>query len=373
MRPAAIHVRRRPDRGDCRRIRTGRRTSATRCRRAGGPARPRRHARAHERSRACDWEGVEHATRAAAAGGVTTVVDMPLEQHPGHDQRRRPRGEAAGGRAAGRHVDVGFWGGVVPGNVDALEPLARAGVLGLQVFSRAVRRRRVPARRRGGPARCDAGARALGLPLLVHAELPERSCVEPAAGDPRVYAHVAGSRPPAPRAAAIELLIALAREYRRARARRAPRRRRCDARAARGSRARRADHRRDVPALPDVRGGGDPRRRDGVQVRTADSRAPASRAAVAGARATETIDLIASDHSPAPPAAEAPRGRRLRQGVGRHRVAAARSARDLDRRQRARHSHRTSRANGWPRPRRGSRGSDSGEGHDLPRARMPIW
>src|SRR6187455_167490 len=73
-----------------------------------------------------DWEGFETATRAAAAGGVTTLVDMPLNSIPATttvaalEAKRR----AAGGRC---HVDVGFWGGVVPGNTADLEPLARAG------------------------------------------------------------------------------------------------------------------------------------------------------------------------------------------------------------------------------------------------------
>src|SRR6185369_18073280 len=62
-----------------------------------------------------DWEGFATATRAAAAGGVTTIVDMPLNSIPATttvealDEKRR----AAQGKC---HVDVGFWGGVVPGN-----------------------------------------------------------------------------------------------------------------------------------------------------------------------------------------------------------------------------------------------------------------
>src|SRR6187200_3084779 len=76
-----------------------------------------------------DWEGFVHATRAAAAGGVTTSVDMPLNSVPATttvdalDLKRRAAARES-------HVDVAFWGGVVPGNVDHLEPLAAAGVLG---------------------------------------------------------------------------------------------------------------------------------------------------------------------------------------------------------------------------------------------------
>ncbi|MEO6212814.1 MAG: amidohydrolase family protein, partial [Vicinamibacterales bacterium] len=80
-----------------------------------------------------EWEGFEHATRAAAAGGITTLVDMPLNSVPA---TTNVPGLAAKQRAAeGRcHVDVGLWGGVVPGNVGELEPLSRAGVLGFKCF-----------------------------------------------------------------------------------------------------------------------------------------------------------------------------------------------------------------------------------------------
>ncbi len=80
-----------------------------------------------------DWEGFEHATMAAAAGGVTTLVDMPLNSIPPTTDVEGL--EAKRSAAAGRcHVDVGFCGGVVPGNSGALEPLARAGVLGFKCF-----------------------------------------------------------------------------------------------------------------------------------------------------------------------------------------------------------------------------------------------
>src|SRR5437764_3778328 len=76
-----------------------------------------------------DWEGFATATRAAAAGGVTTIVDMPLNCIPvttrgaALEEKRR----AAEGQL---HVDVGFWGGVVPGNTAELPGLAGAGALG---------------------------------------------------------------------------------------------------------------------------------------------------------------------------------------------------------------------------------------------------
>ncbi|MFE4355841.1 allantoinase AllB [Kitasatospora sp. NPDC056800] len=80
-----------------------------------------------------EWEGFATATRAAAAGGVTTIVDMPLNSIPptttvaGLALKRK----AADGQA---WVDLGFWGGAVPGNLADLEPLHQAGVFGFKSF-----------------------------------------------------------------------------------------------------------------------------------------------------------------------------------------------------------------------------------------------
>src|SRR5205085_5937429 len=80
-----------------------------------------------------EWEGYETATRAAAAGGVTTIVDMPLNSIPptttvaGFEEKLA----AAAGKCA---VDVAFWGGVGPGNVDELAPLVERGVRGVRCF-----------------------------------------------------------------------------------------------------------------------------------------------------------------------------------------------------------------------------------------------
>ena len=157
-----------------------------------------------------DWEGFETATRAAAAGGVTTLVDMPLNSIP---PTTTSGGLAAKRRAAeGRcHVDVGFWGGVVPGNAEQLPALAEGGVLGFKCFlspSGVDEFEHVGERdlREAMPTLAQ-----LGLPLLVHAELPSR-LFEPC-GDPRSYGTWLESRPAEAEQAAIDLVIALAREY----------------------------------------------------------------------------------------------------------------------------------------------------------------
>jgi allantoinase len=157
------------------------------------------------------WEGADHATCAAAAGGVTTLIDMPLNSVPattavsGLQEKHRALRDRC-------YVDVGFWGGVVPGNIEALEPLAGAGVLGFKCFlcpSGVDEFEHVTARdlREALPV-----IARLGLPLLAHAELPEH-LRDPDDGDPRSYATWLHTRPPEAEHAAIDLLIGLAVEY----------------------------------------------------------------------------------------------------------------------------------------------------------------
>ncbi|MFC6343502.1 amidohydrolase family protein, partial [Nocardioides hankookensis] len=80
-----------------------------------------------------EWEGFVSATEAAALGGATTLVDMPLNSIPPTTtvEHLRLKQEAAADELM---VDVGFWGGAVPGNVADLEPLWEAGVFGFKCF-----------------------------------------------------------------------------------------------------------------------------------------------------------------------------------------------------------------------------------------------
>ncbi|MBV9948660.1 MAG: allantoinase AllB [Myxococcales bacterium] len=156
-----------------------------------------------------DWEGFATATRAAAGGGVTTIVDMPLNSLPVTTTAAafQAKREAA---VAQCHVDVGFWGGVVPGNGRDLGELAAAGVLGCKAFL-------VHSGIDEFPNVDEADLRAAmpilrdaGLPLLAHAELDLGARVTER--DPRRYAGYLQSRPRAWEDAAIGLLIALCRE-----------------------------------------------------------------------------------------------------------------------------------------------------------------
>jgi allantoinase len=160
-----------------------------------------------------DWEGFATATRAAAAGGFTTLVDMPLNCIPAVTSEaalRRKRAAASAGRC---RVDVAFWGGVVPGNTAELPRLAAAGVRGFKAFL-------VPSGVEEFPAVGEADLRTalpvlagLGLPLLVHAELP--GPIAAAAGgwdEPSSYRGYLASRPAAAEVEAIRLLLDLVAE-----------------------------------------------------------------------------------------------------------------------------------------------------------------
>jgi allantoinase len=80
-----------------------------------------------------EWEGFATATRAAAAGGVTTLVDMPLNSIPPTTTVAALEEKRAAARDA-VHVDVAFWGGIVPGNLADLAGLQAAGVAGFKAF-----------------------------------------------------------------------------------------------------------------------------------------------------------------------------------------------------------------------------------------------
>ena len=158
-----------------------------------------------------EWEGFATAGAAAAAGGITTIVDMPLNSVP---PTTTVKGLEAKRAAAGASIaNVEFWGGVVPGNAGELEALADAGVRGFKCFMS-------PS---GVEEFAHVGVGDLrlalpilarrGLPLLVHAEWPPALHGVAASADPRSYATWLSSRPARAEVDAIALLIALCREF----------------------------------------------------------------------------------------------------------------------------------------------------------------
>ncbi len=162
-----------------------------------------------------DWEGFDSATRAAAAGGVTTLVDMPLNSIPATTtlESLQVKREAAQGRC---WVDLGFWGSVVPGNKEQLRPLFQAGVLGFKCFLIHSGVGEFPHVRETELRIAFEELAALRALLIVHAELPgpvEKALAAQAArpADPRRYSTFLRSRPREAENDAVALLIRLVR------------------------------------------------------------------------------------------------------------------------------------------------------------------
>ncbi len=157
-----------------------------------------------------EWEGFASATRAAAAGGVTTIVDMPLNSLPPTVDvaALETKRDAARGQC---FVDVGFWGGAVPGNTADLHPLHEAGVFGFKCF---LSPSGVPEFPPLEPAEMEADLAELtrvGAMLIVHAEdghvLDEAQPAIPG----RHYADFLASRPAQAESSAIATVIEAAR------------------------------------------------------------------------------------------------------------------------------------------------------------------
>jgi len=175
------------------------------------------HVHVNEPGRA-HWEGFDSATRAAVAGGITTIVDMPLNSIPAttNAQAFESKLAAAEGQL---WCDVGFWGGVVPGNTGDLEPLARAGVLGFKCFLSPSGVDEFENVSRADLEEAAPEVARLALPLLVHAEDPAsleavdeamRTAEPPVTLDPRSYAAWLASRPASAEVMALAFLVHLA-------------------------------------------------------------------------------------------------------------------------------------------------------------------
>ncbi len=245
-----------------------------------------------------EWEGFASATRAAAAGGITTIVDMPLNSVPPtvNVKALQVKRQVAQGQVS---VDVAFWGGAVPGNASQLQRLLDAGVVGVKCF---LLDSGVPE----FPPLDDAGLRAAlsvlaevdGL-LIAHCEDDDVIAAAPAVGG-RSYADFLASRPEAAEETAIGRLVAAARDT--------------------GARVH-VVHLADAGALPLLRAA----RAEGVRITVETCphyltfsaeevpdgdtsfkccppiRGSAHREALWAALADGDIDLVVSDHSPCTP------------------------------------------------------------------------
>jgi allantoinase len=160
-----------------------------------------------------EWEGFATATRAAAAGGVTTLLDMPLNSIPPTTNvaALEAKRAVAFGRCA---VDTGFLGGLIPGNAAELAPLLSAGVFGFKCFLCPSGVAEFPPMSPRDLREAAPSLAALDALLMVHAEWPavlEHTAGE--AGDRRSYATWLAGRPVAAETEAVRFLIGLAREW----------------------------------------------------------------------------------------------------------------------------------------------------------------
>jgi len=164
-----------------------------------------------------EWEGFATATRAAAAGGFTTLVDMPLNCLPETTTvaNLEAKRDAIGQQS---RVDYALWGGCVDGNQAHLEPLARAGVPGYKAFLIYPGCDGFTAIDRANLERALPHIAATGLPLLVHAELTPAidaatAHLNATNADWRSYATYLASRPDQAELDAIAMLMDLCRQY----------------------------------------------------------------------------------------------------------------------------------------------------------------
>ncbi|MDN5854332.1 MAG: allantoinase AllB [Actinomycetia bacterium] len=155
------------------------------------------------------WEGFRTATRAAAAGGVTTLLDMPLNSIPPTCDvpALQVKREAADGQC---FVDVGFWGGAVPGNDRELPALHADGVFGFKCFLLPSGVDEFAPLDQTGLVRAMQVIGDLGSVLIVHAEDADVLADAPEAAG-RSYADYVASRPPIAETRAIESVLDAAR------------------------------------------------------------------------------------------------------------------------------------------------------------------
>ncbi len=156
-----------------------------------------------------EWEGFNTATQAAAAGGITTVVDMPLNCSPVTTtaDSLRQKLDSLEGKL---WIDCGFWGGVVPANLDDLDELILAGVLGVKSFTIHSGIDEFP---QVHPEHLSRAIRTLAkynVPYLIHAELDKHETEPASIGDQ--YQSFLKSRPKSWENDAIDMMIELARE-----------------------------------------------------------------------------------------------------------------------------------------------------------------
>jgi allantoinase len=157
-----------------------------------------------------DWEGFDTATKAAIAGGVTTLVEMPLNASPVTTTIAAFEKKLAAAKGK-LHTNSGFWGGIVPGNAGQIKPLAEKGILGFKAFLTHSGIDEFPNVTEADLDIAMPFIAQTGLPLLVHCELSDHLA---GGSNPQSYQQYLASRPKEWEDRAIALMIGLCEKYR---------------------------------------------------------------------------------------------------------------------------------------------------------------
>jgi allantoinase len=157
-----------------------------------------------------DWEGFDTATKAALAGGLTTLVDMPLNSSPVTTTLKGFEAKLAATKGQ-LHTNCGFWGGVIPGNENDIQPLIEKGVLGFKAFLTHSGIDEFPNVTEDDLRKAMPIIAGAGLPLLVHCELTDNQ--QRGTTNVRSYENYLHSRPRKWEDDAIAMMIRLCEEY----------------------------------------------------------------------------------------------------------------------------------------------------------------
>ena len=159
-----------------------------------------------------EWEGFDTATKAAAAGGITTIVDMPLNSHP-VTTNLRALNEKLFASASQLHINCGFYGGFIPGSSNHLENLIDAGVFGIKCFLTHSGIEEFPNVTEKDLDKAMPIIAKHNIPLLVHCELADKEAELDFENNQSSYKHFLASRPKQWENEAIDLVIKLCRKH----------------------------------------------------------------------------------------------------------------------------------------------------------------
>lgn len=159
-----------------------------------------------------EWEGFYTGTTAAAAGGITTLVDMPLNSSPVTTNVQELEHKLAASKHK-LHVNSGFWGGIIPGNTADLLPLAKAGVLGFKAFLTHSGIDEFPNADEATLRAAYEALKGTNLPILAHCELTTGTYDTTLIEQPTNYQAYLESRPRKWENDAVDLMLKLAEEY----------------------------------------------------------------------------------------------------------------------------------------------------------------